>query len=122
MKRRITTSAFLLAAVVGLSSSAIAEQTEFPAGPFQLFVVIPREILRGIVSSWEEPKVAKPVPVPPIPVPIPPAPPASVATAPPAPIPETPKTIEQGPSVDEQLEEHRPTSSYFGPQRPYRQQ
>jgi hypothetical protein len=124
MKRRITTSAFLLAAVVGLSSSAIAEQTEFPAGPFQLFVVIPREILRGIVSPpWQEPKIAKPVPVPPIPVPISAAPPASEVTAPPpAPIPETPNTIEQGPSVDKQLDEHRPTSSYFGPQRPYRQQ
>jgi hypothetical protein len=114
----------LVAAVVALPASTMAEQVESPAGSIQLFVVIPREILRGIVSSWKEPKVAKPVPVPPIPVPISPAPPASVATAPPppAPIPETPSTIGQGPSVDKQLEEQRPTSSYFGPQRPYRQQ
>ena len=104
----------MVAAVVALPASAIAEQIEFPAERFQLFVVIPREILRGIVSSpWQEPKVAKPVPIPPIPAPVAPAP---------TPIPETPSTIEQGPSVDKQLEEKRPTSSYFGPQRPYRQQ
>jgi len=113
MKRRITASALLVAAAIALPSSAIAEKIEVPPGPFQLFVVVPGEILRGIVSPWEEAKVAKPVPIP---APVAPAPVA------PAPIPETAGTIGQGPSVDKHLEEQRPTSSYFGPQRPYRQQ
>ena len=100
----------LIAAVVALPASAIAQQSEFHAGPFQLFVVAPREILHGIFSAPWEDKVAKPVPAP---APVAPA----VATGP-APVAET-QSDGQAPTVEEQ---HKPTSSYFGPQRPYRQQ